>query len=218
MLAGVGRGLGILPAAATQCLVAVSVVSITLNPILFRAAGPLSDWLSRFIASRDLPKQAIEQSSGPHRTIVIGYGPVGRTLTRLLSENGLEPIVVELNHETVQNLRERGIGAIYGDATQAHVLEQAGVRTAGALVFAASGSPEAVIRNARELNPKLLILTRANYVGEAPELKRIGAKVVVAAEAEVALAMTERLLTQLGATAEQLDRARERVRIELATE
>ena len=30
-----------------------------------------------------------------HRAIVIGYGPTGRTLTRLLRDNGIEPTVIE---------------------------------------------------------------------------------------------------------------------------
>ena len=65
------------------------------------------------------------------------------------------------------------------------------------------------------LNPRLLVLTRTTYLREVPELKSAGATVIVTAEAEVALAMTEHLLDELGATAEQLDRARDKVRHEL---
>jgi CPA2 family monovalent cation:H+ antiporter-2 len=61
-----------------------------------------------------------------------------------------------------------------------------------------------------------LVLTRAAYVREAQELSNLGADAVVAAEAEVALAMAERLLVRLGATPEQLDRERDRLRAELA--
>jgi CPA2 family monovalent cation:H+ antiporter-2 len=42
----------------------------------------------------------------------------------------------------------------------------------------------------------------------------VGATVIIS-EVEVGLAMTENLLLRLGATAEQLDRARERVRSEI---
>jgi CPA2 family monovalent cation:H+ antiporter-2 len=81
------------------------------------------------------------------------------------------------------------------------------------LIFAASGTaPDAVIRAAKELNPALLVLARASYLGEANELRAAGAHMIVTAEAEVALAMAERLLRDLGATGEQLDRERDRVR------
>jgi CPA2 family monovalent cation:H+ antiporter-2 len=74
-----------------------------------------------------------------------------------------------------------------------------------------------VIRAAKELNPTLLILARTMYVMEVAALRQVGS-LVVSAEAEVALAMTEHLLVQLGATGEQLDRARARVRSELRGE
>src|SRR5438552_14613555 len=38
-------------------------------------------------------------------TIVIGYGPVGRTLTRLLRESKLNPNVIDPNHDSVHSLR-----------------------------------------------------------------------------------------------------------------
>lgn len=123
------------------------------------------------------------------------------------------PTVVELNHDTVANLNEKGIHSIYGDASQREILESAGVRDAFALVFAASDSSDAVIREAKDLNPHLL--SRASHVREIVALKQAGATMVVSSEGKVASAMAERLLQQLGATGEQLDRARDRIRAEL---
>ena len=47
ILAGLGRRLGILPEAATQALVAASILSITLNPLLFRLVPAVVRRLSR---------------------------------------------------------------------------------------------------------------------------------------------------------------------------
>jgi CPA2 family monovalent cation:H+ antiporter-2 len=133
-----------------------------------------------------------------------------------LRENGLDPVVVELNHQTVHELHQQGISAVYGDASQQTILELAGAEHAVALIFAAAGSPpEAVVRMAKQLRPEILVLARVTYLHESAELGSAGADVVVTAEAEVALAMAERLLTSLGATPEQLDRERARVRAEL---
>jgi CPA2 family monovalent cation:H+ antiporter-2 len=46
-------------------------------------------------------------------------------------------------------------------------------------------------------------------------LQGAGAEVVVSGEGEVALALTEAILRRLGATPEQIDRERERVRVDL---
>ena len=211
VLAALGTHLGILPTAASQSLVAASVVSITVNPLALKLAETLSRrWPAR-VESSDVTTSV----DSPYRAVVVGYGPVGESLTRLLSENGFEPTVIELNHDTFAKLRARGVAAVYGDASQREILERAGVAAAGSLIFTASGSPDAVIRIAKDLNANLVVLARALYVREVPTLRAAGATEVVSSEGEVALAMVERLLTRLGATAEQLDVARARVRGEV---
>ena len=144
---------------------------------------------------------------------MVGSGPVGQTLTRLLRKNKLEPIVIELNLETVRGLGGQGIRAIYGDASHRETLVEAGVETAIALILTSSemhGITE-TIRRARELNPGIRIIARSAYLKEEPELRRAGADLVFTGEGEVALAMTESLLRQLGATSEQIDRERDRI-------
>ncbi len=116
-------------------------------------------------------------------------------------------------------MKSCGLDAVYGDAAQREILDRAGIASARTLIFAASGSPtEAVIRMARGLNPQVRVLARSAYLRDRGAVRAAGADAVVTAELEVALAMTEHLLTELGATAEQLDRARARVRQDLEEE
>jgi CPA2 family monovalent cation:H+ antiporter-2 len=221
ILAALARQLGVLPDAASQVLVVTAIVSITLNPLLFGWRDRLARWVSLLVGRRaagaapnvagEAPEDRLE-----HRAVVIGYGPVGRTLTRLLRENGIEPTIVELNVDTVKALRGEGVRAIYGDASQESILDDAGIRAAESLLYTASGEPpDALIRQAKAANPKVFVLARAAYIGEGESLKRAGADLVVASEGEIALAMAEHLLVRLGATGEQLERERERVRTEL---
>jgi monovalent cation:H+ antiporter-2, CPA2 family len=215
ILAALGRELGILPAPATQALVVAGIVSITLNPLLFRLVEPLGRFLTARVTKTASTEADLPVAANGQTTIVVGYGPVGRTLAELLREHDLEPTVIELNHDTVNQLRESGVRALYGDAAQREILEQAGIRNASALIFAASGSADPVIRAARDLNPELLVVARSNYLREISPLREAGANAVISAELEVAFGMAERLLTEIGATPEQIDRARDRVRSEL---
>ena len=146
-----------------------------------------------------------------HRVLVVGYGPVGRTLRRILRDNGIQVVVVETNLETVQQLLSEGEAAVYGDASEREILHHA-----DGLIIAASGAPaDAVMKAARELNPNIRILTRTTYLREASKLREAGANAVFSSEGEVALAMTEFVMRQIGATDEQIDRERDRVRSEL---
>jgi CPA2 family monovalent cation:H+ antiporter-2 len=154
--------------------------------------------------------------SPKHRAVVVGYGPTGRTLTRLLRENGIEPTVIELNMETIRQLREEGIEAIYGDASHRETLERAGVEQAGHLILTADlPNGGEVIRLARELGRDIRVLARTAYLREVTPLRNAGAEAVFSGEGEVALALTQAILDRLGATPEQADRERERVHNEL---
>jgi CPA2 family monovalent cation:H+ antiporter-2 len=235
ILAEVGRELGILDDHATNTFVVAAIVSISVNPILYRLVDKIEDrakrrpGLSRWLidrrrvgASQPAAGAAVaSDDSSPSATVyhavVVGYGPVGRTVVPLLRENSVEPTIIELNLETVRQLRAAGIAAVYGDATRPESLKEAGIERAIVLVLSATnlhGGPE-IIRLARELNPAVRVFARTNYLREMPGLKKAGADVTFADEGEVALSMIELLLRQLGATAEQIDRERDRIRNEL---
>jgi CPA2 family monovalent cation:H+ antiporter-2 len=229
ILAALGRSLDVLPQDATNALVAAALVSITLNPLLYRLVDPFAAWLSsrpRLSRWLNAPAgQPAEPTPAPgrperadrHRAVVVGHGPVGSTLCRLLRDNEVEPTVIDMNLETVQRLRQEGREAVYGDAAHRDTLKAAGVGRASTLILSASGMGDAreMIRQARELNPKIRVLVRCSYLREQPALFEAGADAVFAGEGEVALAMAESVLRELGAVPEQIDRERDRVRADL---
>jgi CPA2 family monovalent cation:H+ antiporter-2 len=92
-----------------------------------------------------------------------------------------------------------------------------GDRAGDNLIVSIAGLPgvQEAFKVARELNPSVQILARANYLREVPSLRAAGADVVVSGEGEVALGFTEAILERLGATPEQIDRERARVHAEL---
>ncbi len=222
MLATVGRDLKVLDPGGTNALVAAAIISISVNPLLYRAVDPIAARVRRASAGGDTPAVAAPErgdrpSDTRHRAIVVGYGPSGQSVTRLLRENGIAPTLIELNLDVVRQLRDDGIDAVYGDASRRDTLVQAGIGSGGYLVLASASmqSSQEIIRLARELNPKIRILARGNYLRDLPPLRRAGADMVFSGEAEVALAFTEAILRELGASPDQIDRERARVHEEV---
>jgi K+:H+ antiporter len=219
IVANLGASLGVIAPAATNTLIACAIASITLNPLLYRLVDPVASWWSG-IGNGPLAADALPAvpAIGRHQAVVVGYGPVGRTVTRLLRENDIAPTVVELNMETVRDLKGSGIRAVYGDANHLATLEEAGARHARSVIFTVSAmrAAEESIRLVRELNPKVQILARTSYLKERDALRKAGADQVFSGEGEVALTLTESILASLGATAEQIDRERARVHAELS--
>ena len=229
ILAMLGRDLGILTTSAVNTVVAVSMISIVVNPLIYRTVKPLERWIARHPrlwralnpAVAGVPMHEPREIAGVSpRAVVVGYGPTGRLATRLLRENAIEPTVVELNLETVRRLRAEGVSAVYGDAGHREILEAAGVSRADSLVLTSAGMAgvQEVIRLAREINPGVQVLVRTTYLRDLDALRKSGADSIFSGEAEVALALTEEILRRLGATPEQVDRERERARAELLGE
>lgn len=223
ILATLAGQLGILPAGATDSLVAAAIVSITLNPLLYRLAHPIERAVLARPRLRKLLTPSIPSSGEKPvpalslRAIVVGYGPVGQTVSQLLQQFGIQPVIIELNIDTVRSLKDQGAMAVYGDATQQDTLVEAGVSSAIGLMLTSPASPETTesIRVAREINPQIRVLVRSAFVSQAEPMRHAGADMVFSGEAEVAMAMIEYILHDLGATPEQMDQERQRVRNEL---
>ncbi len=228
MLTVLGDQLRVLPGSATDSVVAAAIVSITLNPLLYSALPSVERWIGATRLRKLMPPRAARAlaaaaedvpriADGRPGAVVVGFGPVGETVSRLLAEAGIVPTIAELNIDTVRRLRRRGIRVIYGDASQPDVLREAGVAGAVALILSAPGAEESgqIIRAARDLNPGIQVLARSSFVSHARKLNKAGADQVFSGEAEVAIAMVDAIMHRFGATPEQMDKERARVRGEL---
>jgi CPA2 family monovalent cation:H+ antiporter-2 len=217
ILASLGVGMKLIPQESINILVVVSMVTISLNPTLYKKIALLSASLVAWKRSRALEKETrIVPDTLASKMILIGYGPVGRTLHRILTDNGIHVTVVEMNLETVKSLRENGISVVYGDALKRETLLAAGAEEAQGLIVSTPDLPgKELIQTAKDTNPKLQVLFRSNYLRDVNEMKLTGADAVFSGEGEIALAMSAFLMKALGSTDEQIDHERERVRKEL---
>ena len=188
ILATVARDLKLVTDVGWDALVAASIISIALNPTIYA-------WARR----RATPTMDLADAAGPERpaidpklSILVGYGPVGRIVHRLLADRGADVTVVDLNLETVRDLRKNGVKAVNGDVLRAGTLDEAGIATASSLVLSADVDEAAeIVRQARLRNPELRVLARCVHLRDAAAIRRAGASVVAAGEAEVGVALAE---------------------------
>jgi voltage-gated potassium channel len=113
--------------------------------------------------------------------ILCGAGRVGMRIIDELKRKGVDYVVIERDEAVAEKLLTRGNLVLIGDATDETVLEGARVRTAKALITAASTDAENVyiVLTARGMNPDIYIVTRANDLAAERQLKRAGADKVV---------------------------------------
>jgi monovalent cation:H+ antiporter-2, CPA2 family len=210
-------------------LVVSALISITLNPLLFRSLPAVESWVRRRPRLYTLLQRRVEaranainsatrvhaiKSADGVKSVVVGYGPVGRTVADILRDFNIEPVVIDMNVDTVLKLNEEGHKAIYGDAAREDILRAAGIADARYLIVtlpeAAARIP--VIITAKEINPALRVLTRARFVREAPLLAEIGANQVSFEEVEGAVSLAGLLLKEIGADESKVLQERNRIR------
>jgi len=190
VLGTVAMGLGLINATGWNALVAAAIISIALNPYIYRLAKRLAS--KKAVAGFAPVHGGVRPDIDPNRVILVGYGPVGRIVHKLLLDRGAEITVVDLNLDTVRQLKAEGHAAMYGDVLRPGTLADAGIAAAGSLILSADIQDAAdIIRQALLLNGDLKIFARCAHLRDAAALRRAGAAVVAAGEAEVGVALSE---------------------------
>ena len=195
--------LGFLPPLTGQILLASTAISMGLVPSLMRVVPRLypmmekQRWFRRDKGRRDEAIGHGDIAEISDHVIICGYGPVGRNLCSALGKCGIERIVIELNADTVRELRSQGVKVLFADARQPEVLEMAGVQRARSIAFTFPDAAAAIagMELAREKNPEILVYARAKFSSEAQSLRQMGANQVFHDEQTSGVAMMRSIVS-----------------------
>ncbi|MBK7311796.1 MAG: potassium channel protein [Sphingobacteriaceae bacterium] len=114
--------------------------------------------------------------------IICGYGRNGRQAAQVLKKHDKRFVVIEKNPELTETLNHRFKDlVISGDSTQDETLIKAGILRAKALIttLPVDADNMFIVLTARNLNPKLTIISRASDDGSDTKIKIAGADNVI---------------------------------------
>ena len=213
ILAAMGIQLKLLPAEGQSLILAGAIISIAVNPLLFKAVAPLQRWLgsdaglARGLERRSdplaqLPATTAQEALSGH-VVLVGYGRVGRMIAQALAERGVHVVIAEQNRERVDALRREGKAAVAGDAGEPAVLIQAHIARAAMLVVATPDTlrVRAMMATARALNPAIRTVLRSHNESEAALLRAEEAARVFVGEQELAASMAQHVLAHVASAA-----------------
>jgi CPA2 family monovalent cation:H+ antiporter-2 len=188
-----GLALGLVPQQALDAIVIAAIVSIALNPLLFRLLRAVErregDAVLEEAASVEGP---VPGSALPSRPVVLaGAGELLKRLARRLAESGVPVRVVTPEPFEVEAIGADRADVVTGDPGDAEVLRGAGIADARILVVSANSLADkmAISLAARKSNPRVRIATTAFEGAERMWLREFGAEMVCDVQEELTQAI-----------------------------
>jgi CPA2 family monovalent cation:H+ antiporter-2 len=197
------QGAPLLDPTLRQIVLAAMLLSMMAAPFLVQYSDRLalrfvaSEWMQRAL---DLHKIAARSMAVESHVIIAGYGRSGQHLARMLAEENIQYVALDLDPDRVREAAAAGDSVVYGDAARRETLVAAGVARASAIVISYNDAHSAlkVIHFAHELNPKVPIIVRTQDDADLDRLLKAGATEVVPEVFEGSLMLGSHALVMLG--------------------
>jgi CPA2 family monovalent cation:H+ antiporter-2 len=190
----------LLASSIVQPLLAATVLSMVLSPIIIRHNRRITRTLlresgnPRSEAMREV-QTTLAVAERPH-VVICGFGRVGQNIARVLEQTGFEYIALDTDPRRIRLGRQAGDPVVYGDAAQIKMLENVGVAHASVVLitFANPDVSLRILRAVRELRTDVPILVRTQDDAKLEELQAAGATEVVPETFEASLMLLSHLL------------------------
>ena len=186
-----------------QTVFAALVLSMLAAPFIIERSERIvrhvsgADWLAR---AMELHGVAVQSMAVAQHVVVCGYGRSGQHLARLLEQEGIGFIALDVDPLRVKEAAAAGEHVVYGDAARREVLIAAGVQRVCALVVSVADSALAlrILAQVRELQPGLPVVVRTLDDADLDRLSGAGAAAVVADIMEGSLMLASHAMMLLG--------------------
>jgi CPA2 family monovalent cation:H+ antiporter-2 len=184
-------------------VLAAMVLSMLAAPFLVMHADRIvsrvsaSDWLMQSVALTSIARKSIAAEA---HVIICGYGRSGQNLARLLGQEGVPYMALDLDPDRVRQAAAAGQSVVFGDAARLQSLMAAGLARASAVVISYHDTPSAlkILHLVREHAPKVPVIVRTVDDADMDRLRRAGATEVVPEAIEGSLMLAGHALALAG--------------------
>lgn len=185
----------VFPDEGYDVIVACALISISINPLLFKLLDYLQPYLEKQQILNTLENS--EMARFANKVLVVGFGVIGREVVKTLDRMGLTSTIIDRKVDTIAKLIEDKKEAIYGDATFPNMLKMAQIESSRFLIITIPDLSATlnIIQYAQELHPGIVILARAQHLEDQNILTQAGVKFVCCDDEEVSHSF-KRILAQ----------------------
>lgn len=160
----------ILDATTGQLLTLAVIISMVLTPFILKNIKYITE---RFLqkANKDVEIVNTSKEVLENHVIVCGYGSFGKQILLNLKKENMEHIAIIDSYEFFENALEHGEKVIFGNPAQKHILEEAGIARAKAVIIALHDVENIILlsHTVKELNNKVKILAKVTKKSVLPD-------------------------------------------------
>lgn len=198
ILLTLGASVGLIDAEVRNLILAGALISIIINPFLFKAVRKWIACHEQMDVSENDKLAYLETGEAAtlkNLIVLIGYGRTGHHIKDMIDENENDLVIVENNREVVEKLRKADFHAIAGDATEEGILIEAQVEKADAVMITVPDPFEArrVVELVQKLKPDARILVRSHNDEETTFFNTKNVSLAVDDTLEIARRMVQHL-------------------------
>ena len=214
-----GVSLGLLSQDEYGLILAGAVLSIVINPMLYKMIPSLERTLLKIplVARRNQrvgpAAEPVPEGLSDH-VVIVGYGRVGAYVGNMLRLLNLPELIIEQDVDRAENFQQNGMSILFGNAADSEILVHAHLERARALVVTVPDeiTTELVVIAARHLAPRLPIIVRAATIEGIERLAKYDANYIIHPELEGGLEMVRHTLLVLGFPTLQIQQYMDEVR------
>jgi CPA2 family monovalent cation:H+ antiporter-2 len=196
-------GMQLLSPPVAQVVLAAMILSMLAAPFIIEKSELVvrrwssADWMYRAMALHNI---AAHTMATQDHVIICGYGRSGQNLARLLEQENIAFIALDVDPQRVKEAAAAGESVVFGDAARREVLTAAGLMRAAALVVSYSDTASAlrILTLVNELRPGVPVVVRTVDDSDIERLKEAGAAEVVPEIMEGSLMLASHALMLVG--------------------
>ncbi|WP_316355054.1 monovalent cation:proton antiporter-2 (CPA2) family protein [Candidatus Trichorickettsia mobilis] len=214
ILFSLGKDNGLLKESDANILLLVVTCTMALTPLLAMLGQKITEIMERSLGKTSVQIIELGARDLVNHIIIAGFGKVGKMIARVLEAEGLNYIVLDVNHNVVTEELSNGIPIFAGDISQVETLKAIGIERASAIVLTMNNevtikkSLKSICNNFSDRN----IIVRLKSLKKAHEFYEAGATMIVPEDYETGLQLGGATLKSVGVSEHEINRIKEQFR------
>jgi monovalent cation:H+ antiporter-2, CPA2 family len=193
----------LIPAVLLNPILASMVLSMLATPFIIMYSNRIvmklvsSEWLQQSLQMTTIARKSINVNK---HVIICGYGRCGQNLARMLDQEHIPSMALDLDPDRVRQAAAAGDSVVFGDAARLQALMAAGLARASAVVITYLDVPGAlkVLAHIRAHAPQVPVIVRTQDDHDLEKLQAAGATEVVPESIEGSLMLASHALALVG--------------------